>query len=112
MKQKGIISRVLQENSGTSTRTGNEWRSLSFVFEYYDNEDARYPDRVVLDTFEPDKFETIRQAVKDARDAGRMGAEAEVTFSHSISEQGEKAWNRLRLHSFSIIQSSRIDGAV
>jgi len=110
MKRKGIISRVLQESSGISQRTGSEWKSLSFVFEYYDSEDDRYPDRVCLDTFDTESFDTIRTAVKEARNAGRLGAEAEVTFTHSVSEQGEKVYNRLRLRSLNLLQSSRIDG--
>lgn len=109
MKRKGIISRVLQESSGISQRTGSEWKSLPFVFEYYETEEDYYRERVCLDTFDTEKFEEIRTAVNEARNAGHLGAEAEVTFTHAVSEQGERVYNRLRLRSLNIIHPSRID---
>ena len=111
MKRKGIISRVLKEKSGISQRTGNEWKSLEFIFEYYDSEDDRYPESVTLPTFDTESFDAIRTAVKEARAAGRLGAEAEVIYTHhAVVEQDGNAYNRLRLRSLNLIQPSRIDG--
>ena len=110
MKRKGIISRVLEEESGISQRTGSAWKSLPFVFEFYDSEDDRYPERVKLDEMNEANFEAIRTAVKEARNDGRLGAEAEVIYTQSVIDQGGKTYNRVRLRSLRFIQPSRIDG--
>jgi hypothetical protein len=110
MKRKGIISRVLKEESGISQRTGSTWKSLPFVFEFYDSEDDRYPQRIKLDEMNEANFETIRTAVKEARNDGRLGAEVEAIYTVSVIDQGEKTYNRFYLRSLNIIQPSRIDG--
>lgn len=51
MEFTGRISKVLPVRSGTSQR-GNEWQSLPFVFEYFEHENDRYADSVLLETFE------------------------------------------------------------
>ena len=47
MEFEGRISRVLPIRSGTSQK--GEWKVLPFVFEYFENEDQRWPDRVLLE---------------------------------------------------------------
>ena len=51
MEFTGRISKVLPVRSGTSQR-GNEWQSLPFVFEYFEHENDRYADSVLLETFD------------------------------------------------------------
>lgn len=51
MKFNGIIQKVLPKRSGVSERTGNEWATQGFIFEYKENKTDRVPDRVILETF-------------------------------------------------------------
>ena len=51
MEFTGRISKVLPVRSGTSQR-GNEWQALPFVFEYFEHENDRYADSVLLETFD------------------------------------------------------------
>lgn len=52
MEFQGRIAKVMPVRSGISQRTGNEWKSLPFVFEYYENDTDRYADSVVLESFD------------------------------------------------------------
>ena len=45
--------------SGTSAKTGNEWKALPFVFEYKENDTDRYEDSVVLETFDTNVIEHL-----------------------------------------------------
>lgn len=51
MEFTGRISKVLPVRSGTNQR-GNEWQALPFVFEYFEHENDRYADSVLLETFD------------------------------------------------------------
>ena len=51
MKFNGVIQKVLPKRSGVSERTGNEWATQGFIFEYKENATDRLPDRVILETF-------------------------------------------------------------
>lgn len=52
MKFNGVIQKVLPKRSGVSERTGNEWATQGFIFEYKENATDRMPDRVILETFD------------------------------------------------------------
>lgn len=67
MEARGRIVRVLAMRKGVSAKTGNEWKALPFVFEYFENQTDRYPDSVLLETFDTKEMETIGRAIeKDA----------------------------------------------
>ena len=44
--------KVLPKQEGVSERTGNAWAHQSFVFEYFEDPNQRYSDKVVLQTFD------------------------------------------------------------
>ena len=44
--------KVLQKQEGVSERTGNAWAHQSFVFEYFEDPNQRYSDKVLLQTFD------------------------------------------------------------
>ena len=52
MEFQGRIAKVLPVRSGVSQRTGNEWKSLPFIFEYFEHDSDRYADSVMLETFD------------------------------------------------------------
>lgn len=67
MEARGRIVRVLAIRKGVSAKTGNEWKAMPFVFEYFENQTDRYPDSVLLETFDTKEMETISRAIeKDA----------------------------------------------
>ena len=50
--------------SGTSQRTGNEWKSLPFVFEYFEYDTDRWADSVVLETFDTKVIENLKEGME------------------------------------------------
>ena len=42
MEFTGRIAKLLPIRQGVSQRTGNEWKSLPFIFEYFEHESDRY----------------------------------------------------------------------
>lgn len=57
--------------TGVSERTGNEWKSLPFVFEYKEVETDPYPDSVVLETFDTNIINGI-EACCQKDDKGKL----------------------------------------
>lgn len=88
MKFRGRIFKVLDKRSGVSQRTGNEWVSQEFIFEYFENPTDRYSDRVVLDTMDADYIDKIEE-----------GAEVTINFGHNVREYQGRFFNSLRVFS-------------
>ena len=66
MKFNGVIQKVLPLRSGVSERSGKEWATQGFVFEYKENPTDRTPDRVILETFDTNVIEEFKKVmVKD-----------------------------------------------
>lgn len=66
MEFEGRITRVLPAREGTSQR-GNSWKALPFIFAYFENDDQRWEDRVLLETFDTTIIAQIGQfCEKDA----------------------------------------------
>ena len=93
MEFTGRISKVLPLRSGTSQRTGNEWQSQPFVFEYFEHETDRYADSVVLETFDTNIIPHIKE-----------GAQVRIGFGHKarpIQKDGKDITiNEMRLYKF------------
>ena len=64
MEFTGRIAKVLPMRSGTSQRTGNEWKALPFVFEYFENPSDRYADSVLLETFDTKVIENLKEGME------------------------------------------------
>lgn len=93
MEFTGRISKVLPLRSGTSQRTGNEWQSQPFVFEFFEHETDRYADSVVLETFDTNIIPHIKE-----------GAQVRCGFGHKarpIQKDGKEiVINEVRLYKF------------
>ena len=87
MEFQGRVKKLLPVRSGVSQRTGNEWKSLPFVFEYYEHETDRYADSVVLETFDIKVIDNLKE-----------GMEIRCGFSHHTREYDGKTYNELRLY--------------
>ena len=102
MEFQGRIKKLLPMRSGTSARTGNEWQSLPFVFEYFENPTDRYADSVVLETFDTKVIENIKE-----------GMEVICGFSHKakdIKKQNgdETTINELRLYKIESVKKAAV----
>lgn len=102
MKVQGRIRKVLPLRQGVSQRTGNEWKSLSFIFEYFEHETDRLADSVMLETFDQKVIDNLKE-----------GMEVICNFGHNVREYtpstGERAGqvqyiNNMRLYSIQSVQ--------
>ena len=87
MEFAGRIKKVLPLRSGVSQRTGNEWKSLPFIFEYYEHDTDRYADSVLLETFDIKVIDNLKE-----------GMEVKCGFSHHTREYDGKTYNEIRLY--------------
>ena len=75
MEFQGRIAKVLPVRSGVIQRTGNEGKSLPFIFEYFENPSDRYADSVMLETFDTKVIENLKE-----------GMEVRCGFGHNTRE--------------------------
>lgn len=75
MEFQGRIVKLLPIRQGVSQRTGNEWKSLPFIFEYFENPSDRYADSVMLETFDTKVIENLKE-----------GMEVRCGFGHKTRE--------------------------
>ena len=64
MEFQGRIAKLLPLRSGVSQRTGNEWKSLPFVFEYFEHDTDRFADSVVLETFDTNVIDHLKEGME------------------------------------------------
>lgn len=112
MEFEGRISRVLPTRSGTSSK--GEWMTLPFVFEYYENGEQRWSDKVLLETFDRAVMGQIGRFVKRGADGkgifenGCAVLTGEIRckcgFSHSVREWEGKVYNEVRMYKFELVQ--------
>ena len=116
MEFEGRIQRVLPVRSGTSQR--GEWKALPFVFEYFENGEQRWSDKVLLETFDTNIMAQIGQYLKKGADGKAVIENGECVmlgelrckcgFSHSVrtfeKQDGTKATiNDVRLYKFEML---------
>ena len=95
MEFTGRVKKILPLRSGVSQRTGNEWKSLPFIFEYFEHDTDRYPDSVVLETFDTKVIENLKE-----------GMEIRCGFSHRTREYDGKTYNELRLYKIESVKAA------
>lgn len=88
MKFQGRVKQILPARSGVSQRTGNEWKALPFIFEYYENDADRFPDTVVLETYDTKVIDNLKE-----------GMEIVVGFGHRTREYEGRFYNELKIYS-------------
>ena len=64
MEFQGRIAKLLPIRQGVSQRTGNEWKSLPFIFEYFEHESDRYADTVMLETFDTNVIDHLKEGME------------------------------------------------
>ena len=116
MEFEGRISRVLPARSGISQR--GEWKALPFVFEYFESQDQRWSDKVLLETFDTNVMAQIGKYMKKGADGKAVVENGECVlmgelkckcgFSHSVRtfdrQDGTKATiNEVRMYKFEVL---------
>ena len=64
MEFQGRIAKLLPSRQGVSQRTGNEWKSRPFFFEYFEHESDRYADSVMLETFDTKVIDNLKEGME------------------------------------------------
>ena len=95
MEFQGRVKKILPLRSGISQRTGNEWKSLPFIFEYFEHDTDRYPDQVLLETFDTNVIEHLKE-----------GIEVRCGFAHHTREYEGRVFNEVRLYKIESIKGA------
>ena len=96
MEFTGRVKKILPLRSGVSQRTGNEWKSLPFIFEYHEHETDRYADTVLLETFDTNVIDNLQE-----------GMEIRCGFGHRTREYEGKTYNELRLYKIESVRGAQ-----
>lgn len=96
MEFQGRIAKVLPVRSGVSQRTGNEWKALPFIFEYFENPTDRFADSVMLETFDTKVIENLKE-----------GMEVRCGFGHRTREYEGKTYNELHLYKIESVRKKQ-----
>ena len=94
MEFDGRIMKMLPQRSGTSQRTGNEWKTQPFVFEYFEHDTDRWSDKVLLETRDTNLMDKMKEGMKC-----RCG------FGHNINEWNGRTFNELKLYKLELIDN-------
>ena len=100
MEFEGQIIKVLPKRSGTSERTGNQWETQGFVFEYKEHDTDPWHDRVYLETFDTNIMGNLVE-----------GAIAKIGFRHSADDYNGRTYNRVKMNSFELVGKPMGGGA-
>ena len=100
MEFEGQIIKVLPKRSGTSERTGNQWETQGFVFEYKEHDTDPWHDRVYLETFDTNIMGNLVE-----------GAIAKIGFRHSTDDYNGRTYNRVKMNSFELVGKPMEGGA-
>ena len=96
MEFTGRIKKVLPLRSGTSQRTGNEWKSLPFIFEFFEHDTDHYSQTVVLESFDTKVIDNLKE-----------GMEVRCGFEHRTREYDGKFYNELRLYKIESVKGAQ-----
>lgn len=96
MEFTGRVKKILPARSGVSQRTGNEWKALPFIFEYFENPTDRFADTVLLETFDTNVIDNLKE-----------GMEIRCGFGHRTHEYEGKTYNELRLYKIESVRGAQ-----
>ena len=95
MEFQGRVKKLLPIRSGVSQRTGNEWKALPFIFEYFENPTDRFADTVLLETFDTNVIDNLKE-----------GMDIRCGFGHRTREYEGKTYNELRLYKIESVRGA------
>ena len=88
----GQIKKILPAREGVSQRTGNQWKTQPFVFEYFENPTDRYADSVVLETFNTNVMSQLKEFAK-----------VRIGFGHHTREHEGRVYNEISMYKFELV---------
>ena len=98
MEITGRVINVLPKRSGTSTRTGNAWETLPFIFEYFRNDQQTFADKVVLETFDTSVIAAFeKHMIRDADGNPKANENGHILLDQAINCAVEIG-HRIRIH--------------
>ena len=95
MEFQGRVKQILPLRSGVSQRTGNEWKALPFIFEYFEYPTDRTADTVLLETFDEKVINNLKE-----------GMEIRCGFGHRTREYEGKIYNEVRLYKIESVKTA------
>ena len=96
MEFTGRVKKILPARTGVSQRTGNEWKALPFIFEYFENPTDRFADTVLLETFDTNVIDNLKE-----------GMEIRCGFGHRTRDYDGKTYNELRLYKIESVRGAQ-----
>ena len=100
VKLTGRIAEVFQAQSGVSARTGNNWKSQDYLFEFFQWSGQQNPNRLVVRIFGEDNIKrhnlqqyednvtlTLRLDASKTKDGDRWFNEVRVTNVERVGQQ-------------------------
>ena len=97
--------KICELRQGVSERSGNEWKSQGFIFEYFENPTDRYSDKVYLETFDENIIAQMQENLT-----------VRIGFGHHVREytnqQGKTMQiNEMRIYKFELMAQPANQGA-
>lgn len=113
MEFTGRISRLFEPREGISMRTGQPWKALPFIFEFFENEEDRYASFVKLKTFNTDIMAKIAKFVAKDADGKAIikegcmeltkNVEVKCKFRISINVNNGRVYNEVVLRDMEVL---------
>jgi hypothetical protein len=91
IKLTGRIAEVMPLQSGVSQRTGNQWKSQEYLFEYFSWGGALYPNRIVCRVFGEENIAKFN--LKDKEENVTLT----LNITASKSQDGSRWFNEIRI---------------
>ena len=89
VKLTGRIAKAFPVTKGVSNRTGNEWTSQEYLFEYFTWSGATVPDRLVVRVFGEDRIKKINLQ--------ELEENVTLTIRFQANEYGDRWFNEIRV---------------
>lgn len=113
MEFTGRISRLFEPREGVSMRTGQPWKALPFIFEFFESEEDRYASFAKLETFDTNIMAKIAQfvaigddgiaVIKDGCMELTKNVEVKCNFRLNIRVYKENVFNEVMLRNMEVL---------
>ena len=100
MEFTGRVKKILPARSGVSQRTGNEWKALPFIFEYFENPTDRFADTVLLETFDTNVIDNLKE-----------GMEVICGFGHKVKTVTKQDGTQATINEMKVYKIESVRGA-
>jgi hypothetical protein len=96
MEFEGRIRTLLPIREGVSKKTGNQWKALPFVFEYFETAEQRWADSVVLETLDTKVIDNLKE-----------GMEVICGWSIKANKYEDRYYNEMRLYKITSVKKAQ-----